>query len=151
MAFRFVIWLRAIVSLLSVQFLLGIWVNLFGSVPSTTSVVKALEYTGDPELTAHMLLAVVVVVLGFVIAVASFGREPIPRLRSMTVGGLVSVLWSYEWGFQFILSGYSSGTDSFWMAVGFIAAMAFYGVAQTAVGPSEGERSAGPTGSKSAS
>jgi len=133
MAFRFVWWLRAIVVLLSVQFLLGVWVNLFGRVPMTTSLVKALEYTGDPALTAHMVLAVVIAVLGFLIALASFGGTPVPWLRSMTVAGLLSVLWSYEWGFQFLVTGFSSGRDSFLMAVGFIVAMGFYGVAQSLV------------------
>jgi hypothetical protein len=141
MAFRFVAWLRTIVILLSAQFLLGIWVNLFGTVPSTAGFEKALLYTGDPVLTAHMLLAVVIVVIGFVVAVASFGREVSRPFRWLLVGGLLSVLWSYEWGVQLIDSGYSSGLDSFWMAVGFIAAMAFYGVAQAMLV----EGTAGPT------
>lgn len=134
MAFRFLLWLRGLTMLLAVQFLLGIWVNLFGTFPVTSSLRTALTYTGDPALTAHMLLAVVIVLVGFVIAIFAFGRDsPDPRLRWAVTGGLLSTLFAYEWGVQLILADYANNTDSFLMAVGFIAAVAFYGVAQTMV------------------
>jgi len=136
MVMRFTLWLRALVSLLSVQFLLGIWVNLYGSVPDSNSLVAAFRYTGDPVLSAHMLLAVVLVVLAFVITVGAFDPAAPPRLRWLALAGLVTLFGAYEAGIQFIMSGYSSNLDSFLMALAFIVAMVFYGVAQTVVGPS---------------
>ncbi|HTW56045.1 MAG TPA: hypothetical protein VMG36_06370 [Thermoplasmata archaeon] len=142
MAFRFQLWLRGITMLLALQFLLGIWVNLFGTFPRTTSLATALTYTGDPALTAHMLLAVVIVVVGFVVAVVAFlGSAPDPRLRWILAGGLISTLFAYEWGVRLILADFASNTDSFWMAVGFIAAVAFYGIAQTMVAAADASRS----------
>jgi hypothetical protein len=140
--FRFQLWLRGLTMLLALQFLLGVWVGLFGTFPRTSSLKTALTYSGDPALTAHMLLAVVIVLVGFVVTVFAFGRDsPDPRLRWLLVGGLLSTLFAYEWGVQLILADFDNNTDVFWMAVGFIAAVAFYGVAQTMVAASGSGRS----------
>lgn len=125
--------LRAIVLLLTAQFLLGIWVNLFGTFPRTTSVLSAITYGGDPVLTAHYGLAVVLLLLAIGITVVSFrGTEP-PTLRWFALGGLLSIAWAYESGIQFILSGFADNLSSFSMALGFILAMTFYGLAQALV------------------
>lgn len=134
MAFRFDRWVRVLTMLLGLQFLLGIWVTLFGTFPVTSNLQKALSYSGDPVLTVHMVLAIVLVLLAFVVTVYAFGQNaPDPRLRWVSLGGLLSILFAYEWGVQLLLADYANNTDSFWMAVGFIAAVAFFGVAQTMV------------------
>jgi len=127
--------LRAIVVLLSLQFVLGIWVALFGSFPSTDSVSAALMYGGDPVLTGHYLLAVVLLLLAVAVVYASI-RPGIPaRLRWYTLGGLLSIVWGWAAGIEFILSGFSNNEASFSMALAFIVAMTFYGMAQAAVLP----------------
>jgi len=127
--------LRAIVVLLSLQFVLGIWVNLFGSFPSTDSVSAAVMYGGDPVLTGHYLLAVVLLLLAVVVVYVSI-RPGVPaRLRWYALGGLLSIVWAWAAGLEFILSGFSNGGDSFSMALAFIVAMTFYGLAQAAMLP----------------
>jgi len=132
--------LRLIVVLLSAQFVLGIWVNLFGRFPTTDSVANAVEYGGDPVLTAHYAVAVLVVILAAILVALAFRTDTRGSLRWMTIGGLFSVLWATAAGLQFILSGFSSSDASFNMALAFIVAMTFYGVAQALVLPALPER-----------
>ena len=98
--------LRLIVVLLSAQFVLGIWVNLFGSFPATNNVATAVEYGGDPVLTVHYGLAVVVVLLAIVLVAEAFRTDSRRSLRWMTAGGFLSVVWASASGVQFILSGF---------------------------------------------
>lgn len=125
--------LRIVVILLAAQFVLGIWVNLFGSFPSTNSVGTALMYGGDPVLTGHYLLGVLLFVLAVVLAASSFGPGTAPRVRWLVVAGLLSVVWAATSGVEFILSGFSNAGASFSMALAFIVAMTFYGLAQAEV------------------
>jgi len=136
---RVIVLLRVTVSLLALQFLLGIWVNLFGSFPRTSDVATALSYSGDPVLTAHYALAVLLLLLAVLLAYVSFAPGEPRRLRGLTIAGLLSVLLALEAGVQFILSGFGNADWSFVMAFGFIASTAFYGVAQLiAVQPGNG-------------
>jgi hypothetical protein len=132
---RLVTLLRVIVVLLSVQFVLGIWVNLFGSFPSTSNVEVAAVYSDDAVLTGHYVLAIVLVIVALVLVFVSFGKEERKGLRWLALGGLLSILWASASGVQFILSGFSNNVDSFSMALAFIAATSFYGVAQALVLP----------------
>jgi glucan phosphoethanolaminetransferase (alkaline phosphatase superfamily) len=127
--------LRAIVLLLSLQFLFGIWVNLFGTFPATNDVQTAVRYGGDPVLTGHYVLAVVLLVLAIVLVYRTFRPGVRASLRWLSLGGLLSVLWAAVAGVEFILSGFSNNDDSFSMAFAFIVAMTFYGLAQAALLP----------------
>jgi len=128
-----VLLLRLVVVLLAVQFILGIWVNLFGTFPSTRGLGAAVRYSGDPVLTGHYVLAVVLVALAVVLMVVAFRRESSLGLRGMVVAGAGSIVWAVASGLQFVLSGFSNNVASFSMAVAFIAATSFYGVAQALV------------------
>jgi hypothetical protein len=133
--------LRAVVILLSLQFVLGIWVNLFGTFPPTDNLGTALSYPGDPVLTSHYALAVVLVILGIVVVVVAFRPGVRTSLRWIVILGLLSIVWASASGVEFVLSGFSNNADSFSMAVAFIVTTGFYGVAQALVlpgGPSAG-------------
>ena len=132
---RMVMLLRAIVVLLSLQFVLGMWVNLFGPVPSTDNLGVALSYTGDLAFSAHIVLAVLLVILGIVVVVVAAGGEMRASLRWVLLLGSLSILWASAAGVEFVLSGFSSGTDSFSMALAFILGTSFYGIAQALVLP----------------
>ena len=132
---RLVILLRAIVVLLSLQFVLGMWVNLFGPLPSTDNLGVALSYTGDLALTVHVALAVLLVFLGLVIVVVAFGGGTRASLRWAVLLGFLSILWASAAGVEFELSGFASSEDSFSMALAFIVATSFYGVAQALMLP----------------
>ncbi len=126
---------RTVVVALAAQFLLGIWVNLFGSFPRTRDLVVALAYGGDPVLTAHYALAAILVALGSAILVGSMHPTASRALRWMALGGLLSILWASASGIAFVESGFADNLESFSMAVAFIAATTFYGVAQAVMGP----------------
>lgn len=128
MAFRFTLWLRGLILLLVVQFVLGVWLNLYGKFPDTKSVARAAMYSGDPVLSAHMALAVVLVLAAFVVAIYAFTAEAPPRLRWFTLGGFLALLAAYEAGVELIVSGFTSNVDSAVMAVAFFVAMGFFGL-----------------------
>jgi len=132
---RVVLLLRVVVVLLSAQFLLGIWVNLFGRFPATRTLGSAVLYGGDPVLTTHYLAAVALLIVGMAIVVAAFRHGVRESLRWLVVAGFLSIVWACASGLQFVLSGFSDNVDSFSMAVAFIAATSFYGVAQALVLP----------------
>ncbi len=121
--------LRLLVVLLAAQFLLGMWVNLFGAFPASRGLAEAILYAGDPVLTAHYGLAIVLLVLAGV-AVALAPKTAGRLLLGVVLGGLVSLVGASLAGLEFVRSGFSNGAASFSMAVGFLAATSFYGVAQ---------------------
>ena len=125
--------LRILVSLLGAQFLLGIWVNLFGTFPSTDSVGTALMYGGDPVLSAHYVVAVAILVLALFLVVRTIRVRTPPSVRWLMLAGFLSVVWACVSGAEFIVSGFTNNGASFSMAVAFIVAVSFYGVAQVAV------------------
>lgn len=125
--------LLALLTLLSVQFALGMWVNLFGSFPATSDVLAVVEARGDPVLQAHMVTAVVILATA-ILLIALASRRPLPRSDlGWAVVGLGTVLWAYESGIDLILSGFSSDLDSYSMAMGFLATYLVYGAHLTRV------------------
>jgi phosphoglycerol transferase MdoB-like AlkP superfamily enzyme len=130
MTIRFSLWIQAVGALLGVQLVLGIWLNLYGTFPATSSVVRTLMYRGDPELSAHLAIAVILVVLAFVVAVSAFGPGTPPRLRWFTLGTFLAILGAYEAGILLIQSGFASQMDSLAMAAAFVVAVVFNVLAQ---------------------
>ncbi len=124
--------------LISLQFVLGVWVALFGTFPSTDNVGTALRYTGDPVLSAHYAIAVIILILAVVLVVLSLPSSEPRMMRWLNVAGLLSLLGADAAGVQFILSGFSNDDYSFGMAVAFIVAMVFYGIAQAVALPDQG-------------
>ncbi len=113
--------------LLAVQFLLGMDVNLFGAFPETSDVLQVLESSTDPALTVHMAVAFILLALAIAVAVLAF-RRPLPwKVSWIAVGGVLGVLWAFESGIEFVLSGFSNNAASFSMAAGFLAAVVIYG------------------------
>lgn len=111
---------------LASQFILGMANNLFGAFPDTSDVLRTLE-SGAPLLVAHMVLAFVQLALGVLVAIFSF-RRPIPRkAAALGTGGISSIFLAFESGIEFVLSGFRNNLWSFSMALGFLAAIIFYG------------------------
>lgn len=112
---------------LAAQFLLGMANNLFGTFPATSDVLGALA-SGDTMLVAHMSVGFVLFALGILIAVLAF-RRPIPRaVGGLGIAGVLAIFWAFESGIEFVLSGFSSNLWSFSMSLGFLVALALYGV-----------------------
>ena len=113
--------------LLAVQFVLGMGVNLFGVFPNTSDVLRVLEASGDPTLTAHMAVAFLLLALGILVAVLAF-RRPLPRRLSWAaLSGALAIFWAFESGIEFVLSGFTNNIASFSMALGFLASVTIYG------------------------
>jgi heme A synthase len=118
--------LNGILALIGVQFFLGMWLNLFGSYPSGSGGLgTALTYTSDPILIAHIVVGVVLGIGALVLVVQAWA-DPMHSMRWFALGGLVGILFAAATGSGFVSSGYSSGVDSFLMAVGFAIALTAY-------------------------
>ncbi|MGB6500752.1 MAG: hypothetical protein WBG19_05065 [Thermoplasmata archaeon] len=130
MTIRFLWWIRILLLGLVAEFGLGLWLAKYGTFPVTHNVVTTLMYRGDPELSAHIGLAVILVVVAFIVAVSAFGGEAPPRLRWYTLGGFLALLAAYESGIEFILSGFANNDYSYSMLAAFFVSGAFYGLAQ---------------------
>jgi hypothetical protein len=120
---------RVILLLLVAQYLLGEWVNLFGSFPAGPhSLGSALVDLSDPALEVHLLVAIALL-FGSLIALA-FAWATEDRLLALASGlGFVGVLGAAAAGALFVYSGYGNNADSFAMAGLFL--LAFSGFAST--------------------
>ncbi|MCI4363955.1 MAG: hypothetical protein L3K13_06625 [Thermoplasmata archaeon] len=135
--------LAGLLVLLGLQYLLGMWVNLYGSFPSgPPSLGRALIDGNDAPLAAHVVLALALLFLGLVALGYSWSLPP-RRLRYLSATGLLALLVASAGGVAFVYSTYSSAPSSYLMAAAFLAAAASYGTAFGTVADA-GER--GPTG-----
>ncbi|MCI4345849.1 MAG: hypothetical protein L3K07_03755 [Thermoplasmata archaeon] len=135
--------LLGVLGLLGLQYLLGSWVNLFGSFPTgPASLGNALVDVNDAPLVAHILLAVALLFLGLVALAYSWSLPP-RRLRLQTTGGFLSLLLASVGGLGFVYSSYSSASFSYLMAGAFLVAAALYGAALSIVGGPRSEESRG--------
>ena len=133
--------------LFAVQFLLGIYLNLYINLPPVTSSSGGLERSmmgrfgtmfspGRPVLTAHIMLCMLLVVVGvfaLVIAASSGNRFAI----GWSASGLVGLLVAGYGGISFLMFGHNN-LDSYLMAVGFLVSFTAYlvgAVRNSASGP----------------
>jgi heme A synthase len=118
--------LNAILGLIALQFFLGMWLNLFGKFPmGSGGLGSALTFTSDPILIAHIVLAIILG-LGSIALVIRSWSDPLRSVRWFSVGGFVGLAFASITGSGFVTTGYSSGVDSFLMAVGFAIALTAY-------------------------
>ncbi len=120
--------------LLAVQFLLGMYVNLYVNLPPVTSSTHRFGgsmmgrfgtmLSSGPVLMAHMMLGMLLVVTGIValIVAASLGDR---FAIGWSVIGLVALLVAGYGGLSFFMFGHSN-VDSYLMAVGFLVSFAAY-------------------------
>jgi hypothetical protein len=111
--------LRQILSMLAVEFLLGMGANLIGLPDEVSGTAKAATLT---LIGLHVALAIGIVVVAILITTS----RPSDVARQ-TTGGLVSVVVTFLAGAGTLMSG--SPWLSFVMAAGFLAAAWLYGTA----------------------
>ena len=115
----------AMVGVLTVQFLLGIGVNLTVHVPhahfGVGSMMAAMR--GQPLLMVHMMIGMLTAVLALA-AAATAAASARAGVTVTAVIGLVAVLVAGYGGIRFLLTG--GNAASFTMAVGFVVAYAAY-------------------------
>ncbi len=124
--------LNAIIGLLFLQFLMGMWANLFASFPSPGpspgqgfGVVSLIMSSRMSVLMVHAVTGLVILALSIAAVALTRGQKQ-KNLVLFGMLGLVSVLVAVYSGYYFVYSGYTSGVYSFVMAAGFICAIMCY-------------------------
>ena len=120
--------------LLSVQFLLGMYVNLYLNLPPVTSSTRGsgvsamarfgTMFSSGPLLMAHMMLGMLLIVSGtvaLIVAASSGNRFAI----GWSATGLVALLVAGYGGISFFMFG-QDNVDSYLMAVGFLVSFTAY-------------------------
>ena len=119
---------RAMMPLLIVQFLLGMFANLFVTFNTSTDPNPlAVVFTGgSPALILHVVIAVVLFILSLLVLIsAAFvdGRSVI----AIATAGLASTALAFFSGIAFVYTSYTNNTLSYLMAVGFLFGLIIYG------------------------
>ena len=119
---------RIMMPRLILQFLLGMFANLFITFSTSTDPNPlAVVFTGgSPALVLHVLIAVVLLILALrVLVTATFiKRTPVVAVAS---AGFASIALAFFSGVAFVYSGYENDSLSYLMAVGFLFGLIIYG------------------------
>ncbi len=119
---------------LSVQFVLGMYVNLFVSIPQVSFGTPGSMMSGagammgpgvNPAFIVHMLLGMLLVLFGMALVVIVTRSELGAVVVTFAGVGLGSLFVAAYGGMSFVMSGQNDAL-SFTMAIGFIFAMAAY-------------------------
>ena len=114
--------------LLILQFLLGMFANLFITFSTSTDPNPlAVVFTGgSPALVLHVLIAVVLLILALQVLVAAtfINQRPVVAVAS---AGFASIALAFFTGIAFVYSGYENDSLSYLMAVGFLFGLIIYG------------------------
>jgi hypothetical protein len=119
---------RAIAALLILQFLLGMFANLFVTFSTSTDPNPlAVVFTGgSPALMLHVVIAVVLFILGLLVLVAAafVHRRPVLIIAGAAFASIALAFFS---GIAFVYSGYANNTLSYLMSVGWLFALILAG------------------------
>ena len=114
--------------LLILQFLLGMFANLFITFSTSTDPNPlAVVFTGgSPALILHVLIAAILFILALQVLVsAAFIRRR--QLVAIASSGFASIALAFFSGVAFVYSGYENDSLSYLMAVGFLFGLIIYG------------------------
>lgn len=129
--FKIQVFTRLMASLLIVQFLLGMYANLFVTFSTNTSPnpIAVIFQGGSTTLMLHVIIAAALFVVSLLILVTALflHRRPITLLA---VAGFASTATAAISGLAFVLTVYADDALSYLMAVGFLAAIVIYGTFQ---------------------
>jgi hypothetical protein len=114
--------------LLILQFLLGMFANLFVTFSTSTDPNPlAVVFTGgSPALILHVIVAVVLFILALLVLIAA----TFIHRRSLVIvasAGLASIAIAFFSGIAFVYTGYANDALSYVMAVGFLFGLIIYG------------------------
>ena len=124
-------------SLLIIQFILGMWMNLFAVYPNIHSssygtfsgmrgmfsVMQAMFSV--PELMVHMMMGVLILFISLIILILTIVRGN-PALIILGFIAFVSIAVAGIGGMEFVLSGFSNNVFSFMMSLGFLFTVVSY-------------------------
>ena len=113
-------------SLLAVQFIIGMWMNIFAVYPSYNNAFPMYGMMdimfSIPELMVHMMIGVLIGLLSLMIFMMTL---MLGDYKSMVVSAIasISILLAGLSGLEFIFSNFQNNTFSFTMSIGFIIAV----------------------------
>lgn len=111
------------IGVLALIFLLGMWINLFVTIPTT--VAETFWTSNDGHVvTIHALLGIVAGIISILIF-RNFRKSDDKALRSRALFGLVAVWLAIVGGASFITNT-TNNWYSYLMAIAFLAAFASY-------------------------
>ncbi len=114
--------------LLAIQFIIGMWMNLFAIFPSFNHpYMFGMMNTmfSVPELIVHIMVGIIIGLLSIIILIMAITKGN-PTLIVVSVIGSVSVLFAGISGLEFMFSGFQNNALSFTMSLGFIFAVISY-------------------------
>lgn len=115
-----------LLALLTVQFLLGIYANLYVAFPTqgTTMMDGMNTVMSHVGLASHMVLGLVLAAVGCAAAVIAV-RTGVAAVAWIAVAGLAALVGAGIAGMVFVMAGQANAA-SYVMAVGFLASFASY-------------------------
>jgi hypothetical protein len=119
----------ALLSMLGIQFILGMILNLFIKLPKDSSGLgTAIKHGGGIVLVLHILIAVGLLIGSITLIARAFSsKNRYGIIASIT--GAIGIIAALTNGFAFI--GSDSDVNSFIMAIGFMLAVTAYSVTLT--------------------
>ncbi|SIM83931.1 hypothetical protein [Cuniculiplasma divulgatum] len=115
--------------LLAVQFVFGIWMNLFAPFPTARVAFQPYAMMtvmiSVPELMIHMMNGVLIGLLSLMIFVLAIMRADF-RSAAISAVASLSILLAGISGLLFLFSGFQDNVFSFAMSIGFIVAVISY-------------------------
>ncbi len=118
--------IMVIVTLLIVEFLLGMWVNLYAAVPVGTKLgLSQPDFAGKFELEIHLIVGIF---LGILSIVALIFTSLLKKILAVVFAlfGAVSIIVAGVSGLAFASGGYVNNGESYTMSVAFLAAILLY-------------------------
>ncbi|MEM0280074.1 hypothetical protein [Metallosphaera sp.] len=122
-------------TLLLIEFILGMWINLFVSLPPGTPNRPPYQETGfmmgtflgsfGGAVMAHFMLGVLIALVSFVIMILAFLLGDLKVMMTGVISFLFIVVAGIS-GLSFMMSGFTNNFYSFLMSVGFILAFSSY-------------------------
>jgi hypothetical protein len=117
----------AVVSLLIIEFLLGMWVNLYAAFPIGTKLSLSLQpdFSGKVELQVHLILGVLLGVISLIVLIFSALLKKVGAL-ALGLVGVISIAAAGFSGLALASGGYTNTGESYVMAVAFLVAILIY-------------------------
>ncbi|MEM3196301.1 MAG: hypothetical protein QXH43_09275 [Metallosphaera sp.] len=123
-------------TLLLIEFILGMWINLFVSLPPGTPNRPPYQETGfmmgpffggsfGGAVMAHFMLGLLIALVSFVIMILAFLLGDLKVMMTGVISFLFIVVAGIS-GLSFMMSGFTNNFYSFLMSVGFILAFSSY-------------------------
>jgi uncharacterized membrane protein YhaH (DUF805 family) len=115
-----------LLTMLGIQFILGIVLNLFVKLPENATLGSAIKHGGGVVLVLHILVAIGLLIGSLTLAFRSYAERSRSWIIASIIGAL-GVIAALTNGFAFVNN--DNDVNSFVMALGFIVAASAYSTA----------------------